>query len=79
MYLYNIAFCLTRANTGHIKYGATLIWADSIQEAKGYALEYIEKEYPRTEYTSHSIVGYKVDDAVIIQALAKMTQRGKHE
>lgn len=71
MYLYNIAYILAEGT--HIIYGAVLIYADTIQEAKGYALEYIESTHPNAK--TPQLKAFKVDDFVIATAYMKMKAR----
>jgi len=66
--------------TAHIKFGAVLIYADTRQEAKDFALEYVETKYDRSRYSSPTIICYQVDDSVITKAFSDMILRNiKHE
>lgn len=67
MYLYNVAFFAMTVT--EINYGAVLIWADTIQEAKGHGLEYItNKNKPEMGWFNHAVQAYQVDYGVIVRA-----------
>ena len=74
MYLYTLAYFSIRGN--NVKYGAVNIWADSIQEAKGYGIEFVVQKYPVAEgFSNHSVQVFQIDDTVIERAYRQIIER----
>ncbi len=71
MYLYNVAFFAMKF--AHMKYGSVLIWADNLQEAKGYGLEFVKQKCAIIDgWSNHSVEAHKLDDTVIERAFYQL-------